>query len=143
MSSFAKKIVLRRLDPDRCRDYEHHLQRLDKRDRYRRFHAYQADASIAAHCGRLDLSQTIVIGAFAQGELRGAAEIHPPAAPGMAAELAVSVERSHQGGGLGRALFRRALQEAHSRGISRVCVSIFADDALMCHIAAKSGLEVC
>ena len=142
MSGPGERVVLRRLGRGRGRDYQRHLQRLDRGDRFRRFHAVQPDAAIAAHCGALDLARIIVIGAFARGELRGAIEVHPPAAPGAFAELAVSVERPYQGTGLGRALFRRALQEAGRRGIGRVRVSIFTDDARMRHIAEQSGLEV-
>ena len=138
----GERVALRRLRRDRCRDYQRHLQRLDTVDRARRFHAYQGDAAIAAHCGTLDLSRTIVIGAFAKGELRGAVEVHPPARPGASAELAISVERTYRGTGLGRALFRRALNEAQDRGIDRVHVSIFADDACMRHIAETSGIDV-
>lgn len=135
-------IVFRRLGQSRRRIYQGHLQRLDRWDRFSRFHAYQPDAAIAAHCGTLDLGRIIVIGAFAGGRLCGAAELHPPPAPGADAELAVSVERDYRGHGVGRALFDRALREARANGIGRVAVTIFTDDERMRHIAERFHLQV-
>lgn len=132
--------VYRTLLPQERRRYPGHLLRLDHGDRYARFTGTISDAVIERHCATLDWGRTIVVGGFHQGELRGAVELCTDRLiwPNQA-ELAVSVEKSFQGSGVGTALVRRALTIARNRGIARVHMLALADNRRMRRLARHFG----
>jgi len=130
-------MAYRKLLPGEFPEYEAHLLRLDGADRTARFHAGVHDGSIRAHVQRLIWPAGRVIGGFADGVLRGAAELQLLDATGARAELAVSVERGHQGHGCGTELVRRTLTVARNRGIRQVIMLHLADNHRMSAIARR------
>jgi GNAT superfamily N-acetyltransferase len=124
--------AFRKLLPTEMGRYRDHLVRLDREDRYSRFAGTVSDEVISRHCQNLDWHQTIIIGWFDQGELRGAAELRAePRAFARRAELAFSVERPWQGRGIGRALLQRALTAASNRGLRELDVLCLLENRRM------------
>lgn len=130
--------VFRKLLPAEMDRYKAHLLRLDRVDRHLRFAGTVADAVIEQHCHRLDWRNTIVIGWFVDGELRGATEMRTAGRPfPKRAELAFSVERSYQGRGVGTELMRRALTIAGNRGVKVIDVFCLFENRRMRALARK------
>ncbi len=108
-----------------------------------RFAGHVSDRFIRGYAGREDWLQRTVLGAFADGELRGAAECR--LLPGnwpREAELAFSVEQNLQGRGIGSALFARMLTFARNRVLHRVYLTTLASNRRMRHIAGKFGMRL-
>lgn len=135
--------VYRKLLPAERHRYPGHLLRLDRTDRYARFTGTVSDAVIERHCTTIDWGRTLVVGAFHQGELRGAVELCTDRLlwPDEA-ELAVSVEKPYQEQGVGTALVRRALTIACNRRIKRVHMLCLADNRRMRALARRCGGSV-
>ena len=135
--------VFRKLLPAESAQYQAHLLRLDKTDRYARFTGTTTDATIARHCENIDWSRTVLIGAFVEGHLRGAVEICTDRLlwPNEA-ELGISVEKPFQEMGVGGALVRRALTVARNRSARRVHMYCLADNRRMRALARKFGGRV-
>lgn len=55
------------------------------------------------------------------------------------AEIAVSVEDGHQGGGIGRKMFREAVSVAASHGFSSVIVTFLSGNRAMSRICSDAG----
>jgi len=132
-------LAYRKLLPGEFPEYEAHLLRLDKPDRAARFHAGVRDESVRAHVRRLAWPRARVVGAFADGVLRGAVELQGLDARVANAELAVSVERGHQDRGCGTDLIRRTLTVARNRGLRRVIMLHLGDNRRMSAIARRLG----
>ncbi len=137
----------RKLLPYEYADYESHLLRLSAADRAARFHAGLTDEAIRRHCRKLRWPTDRLIGCFADGDLRGAVELRSisnPDAP-VFAELAVSVEGSHQGQGAGTELVRRALLVARNRAMPCVAMTSLPNNGRMLEIGrrfdGRSSLE--
>src|SRR5262245_27875170 len=115
-----------------------HLLRLAPGDRRMRFAAMIGDDAIRAHGRSIDWTRTAVIGFFADGVLRGAAELAlERAGPGGAAEFAVTVEAPWQDSGVGTELTRRAIVAARNRGVRRLWMLCLSDNARMRRIAVR------
>lgn len=130
--------IYRKLLPTERHRYLAHLLRLDRADRHARFTGTISDSVIERHCRAIDWGRTTIIGAFLQGELRGAVElctdrmIWP-----HRAELAISVEAGLQGLGVGTALVRRALTVARNRRIEEVHMLCLASNRRMRALAFR------
>jgi len=130
--------VFRKLLPAEMVRYKAHLLRLDRADRHLRFAGSVSDAVIEQHCLRLDWRDTIIIGWFDNGELRGASELRTAGTPfPKRAELAFSVETPYQGRGIGYELMSRALTIARNRGIKVVDVICMLENRRMRSLARK------
>lgn len=129
--------VFRKLVPFENWRLEQHLLRLDGDDRRRRFSGTVPDEFLKLHCSRLDWLQSVVIGCFDAGVLRGAAELWLGRAPEARAELAITVERDWQGEGIGTDLLRRALVLARNRSARSLYMLCLLDNRRMQHIARK------
>jgi GNAT superfamily N-acetyltransferase len=114
-------ITIRKLLPTEFSLYAEHLLSLETVDRYSWCSGSVSCEIISRRIEKLDWSRVVLIGAFDGNRLAGVAELCTDRAfwPGNA-ELALSVDRSVQGCGIGGRLARRALTVARNRGISSV-----------------------
>jgi GNAT superfamily N-acetyltransferase len=126
----------RKLRPFERSLYLGHLRTLTGEDRRRRFQLTVGDDSLVRHVEGIDFAETIVLGCFVDGVLRGAAEVAFERASSRAvAELGVSIEPVWQGQGLGGELTRRALRIARNRGAKQVWMFCLPDNEPMRRIA--------
>jgi GNAT superfamily N-acetyltransferase len=129
---------IRRLLPTDLPRVKDHFARLDADDRYLRFgHGMSSDA-VARYLDGIDWLDTILLGHMDGGEIRGLVEV-VPLTTGLArlGELALTVERTWRGRGLGTELCRRALVLACNRSIREVAMICLAENVPMQRIAAR------
>ena len=94
------------------------LQRLRSDCRRSRFGLVASDAFLSDYAGRVDLANTVVLGCFVEGELRGACEVRSLRSEWCdVAELAFTVEKSGRSRGIGTARMARAIRAARHLGI--------------------------
>jgi GNAT superfamily N-acetyltransferase len=119
-------------------DIEQHLLRLNAEDRYSRFHGRADDEHVRRYVARLPWSTHSAIGAFENGRLVGIGEIayDKPFVPEVA-EIAVSVDRSLRGAGLGRELIERAVRAAGWRGARRCTLHFLHTNASIPRIVRR------
>jgi ribosomal protein S18 acetylase RimI-like enzyme len=109
-------LCVRQLDGADLSAMAQHLLRLAPADRQARFLRYPTDKAIADYATGLDLSCTVLIGAFDwRNRMIGLAEAHPTDVP-HTVEIAVSIDPAFRRRGLGRHLVGRALALAFARG---------------------------
>lgn len=132
--------VIRKIMPTELPLYRAHLLRLDPADRYARFAGTVSDEVIERHCAGIDWTRTTLIGAFLNGEIRGAVELCGDRTlwPDEA-EFGVSVEKEIQGRGVGSTLVRRALTVARNRSIAKVHMLCLAENVRMRALARRFG----
>ncbi len=131
-------VIYRRLFAAEAPLYREHLLRLDAESRYARFSAFQSDSSIRSYCANIDWRSTTLIGAFAEGTLRGAAEICYERRPfPTSAELAFSVERGHQSSRIGTRLIWRALHILANRRVHHAQIVCLLGNHRMQRLALK------
>jgi GNAT superfamily N-acetyltransferase len=104
-----------------------HLLRLDAEDRQLRFGGHMSTARIAAYCSELDFSRALVLGSLVEGEVRGVGEL----------KIAISVERSFQGRGVGSKLLRRLVVAARNRLFERLYMVCLIDNGRMVRLARR------
>ena len=116
-----------------------HLLRLTPEDRALRFLSEVSVEHIEQYCTRVDDHYRIVIGYFVAGVMRGAGEIVFNAGPTWLAgcEVALSVEKEFQNGGVGAELLRRLLILARNRGVSKVTMLCMRSNRRMQKLARK------
>ncbi len=123
-------------------DITQHLLRLDQKTRRSRFGVCVKDAFIKDYAKRMIDFDTLVFGAFSDGQLRAIGELR-----GLLrawphdAELAVSVEPDWQRNGIGSALFSRLVMAAQNRGMKSLHVLFLNENRGMQKIAAKHHPE--
>ncbi len=118
--------------------FERHLLRLAPEDRYQRFSACLTDAAIGAYCRRLSFFDSILLGAFIEGELRAVAQLGFGTRPWAGeAELAVSVEQPWQHRGIGGELARRSVILAANRGVREIEMICMIENGPMRRIALR------
>ena len=121
--------------------YREHLLRLDRASRRSRFGGALSDESVCRHADLVFGMGHVVHGFFADGILRGAAELNP--FPGAReAEAALSIEPRWQSHGVGSALLQRTLLAARNRGIKFLHLECLADNARMQQLARKFEAEL-
>jgi len=130
-------------DADQYRD---HLLRLDPQSRHSRFAGTVSDDFIRAYAAGLFGPDNVIHGFFADGTLRGAAELRrgdsTPADKNAEAEAAFSVEAAWQSHGVGSALLERTLLTARNRGIKRIKMVCVRDNRRMQQLARKFAAEI-
>ena len=123
--------------------YREHLLRLDRASRRSRFGGALSDESVGRHADLAFGMGQVVHGFFANGVLRGAAELNPSAGPlAREAETALSIEPRWQSHGVGSALLERTLLAARNRGIRFLHLECLADNARMQQLARKFDAEL-
>jgi GNAT superfamily N-acetyltransferase len=120
-----------------------HLLRLDRTSRRDRFHGFIDDSFIQRYAEKCANDGTVIIAYFEDGIVRGAAELHPPEhSPDAQPEIAFSVERSVRRKGVGSILFRKLIQEAHSKGYRNLRITTGAQNEAMRALANKFGAHL-
>ena len=123
--------------------FQWHLLRLDDGCRRSRFGGPTSDACVQAHGMRVDPANTVILGCFDAGHMRGAAELRSLGATwGDKAEIAFSVEPRWQGRGIGTALMAELIEAARDRGITRLYISCHTLNRHMQRIAETAGARI-
>lgn len=135
-------VRLRRLRSDDRQRMTGHLLALSPEDRRMRFCGAIKDERIARYVQGLDFARAVIIGAFADSQLCGIAELIPvPGEPGRA-ELGVSVHPPWRNAGVGTRLLQRALNLARNRFIAEVHLIFLPDNHSMRRLAQKFGASL-
>ena len=101
--------------------YSQHLLRLRRQCRRSRFGNEVSDHFLHGYVGRVDLSNTAVLGYFSEDHMRAAIELRSMRGVWCdAAEVAVTVEAEWRSQGIGSALMLRALALSQRLGIERI-----------------------
>ena len=117
-----------------------HLARLTDEERLFRFMGALDPKSVRDHCEGINWRQTVVIGFFESGVLRGSAEVHPAddRFP-MSCEVAIAVETAWQESGVATELLHRALVIARNRVARELRICCFVDNHRIQAVARKFG----
>ncbi|MHA7833567.1 MAG: GNAT family N-acetyltransferase [Algiphilus sp.] len=123
---------------------EAHLLRLNPEDRYRRFGAHVSDAGLRSRTRRTQHSPRVILAAIVDGKVRGTVEIDFAPGRGVerSAEIALTVERSFRGQGMGSQLFAAGRLLAENRGADRLVLTTQADNWAMQRIARGHGMAL-
>jgi GNAT superfamily N-acetyltransferase len=135
--------VIRKLWLGEAAHYRDHLLRLDQDSRHARFGHGVSDEFIRNYVDTTFGLSAAVHGFFADGVLRGAAELRP-LGPAFAreAEAALSIEAPWQSHGIGSALLNRTLLAARNRGIKTLHMACLANNRRMQELARKFAAEL-
>src|SRR3984957_11078376 len=120
-----------------------HLLRLDPASRHDRFNGFMDDGFIERYAAKCADDGTIIGAYIEDGEVRGAAELHPPdQAPDALPEIAFSVEASVRRQGVGSILFKRLISEARWKGYRALRITTGAQNQAMRSLANKFGAHL-
>lgn len=120
-----------------------HFIRLDPASRRLRFLGGAGDTFLRDYAAHVLTPHCIAFGAFANGRLRGVAELHgQPATWPSRAEAALSVEAAWQAEGVGEALFAHMIAAAQNRGIRRIQMLCLRENAAMQSLARKHSARL-
>jgi GNAT superfamily N-acetyltransferase len=136
---------IRLLLPSEYADYAAHLLRLDPLSRFMRFAGLVTEPALRRHAARVADQRAVVLGYFADGELRGVAELHPlPVRAGRprSAEIAFSVERPWQGRGIGSKLMDRLLAYARAHRFEDLQLMFLASNGRMKRMAVERNARL-
>jgi GNAT superfamily N-acetyltransferase len=122
--------------------YGEHLLRLDETSRRNRFGGTVADAFIRGHAERAFEPENVLYGFFADGMLRGVAELRPFSPNADRAEAAFSIERRFQSHGVGTELLDRTLLAARNRGVKQLHITCLSENQRMQGLARKFDAEL-
>jgi GNAT superfamily N-acetyltransferase len=130
--------AIRKLWMGEAEAYRDHLLRLDNESRQRRFSGAASDEFIARHAAAAFTPRAVLHGFFAEGTLRGVAELRQMG-PVFAreGEAAFSVEQPWQSQGVGSVLLERTLLSARNRGMTTLHMHCLADNRRMQQLARK------
>lgn len=129
---------IRRLWPGDGAQILAHFLRLDEEARRLRFGRAIADDVLARYCLETDWRLAVMLGFFAQGELRGLGELRRlPGAEQRTGEFAVTVEAPWRGRGVGTKLLGRLAVLARNRGVEAVYMICLIDNRPVQRIASK------
>lgn len=129
--------VFRNLAPFETWRLKQHLLRLSSDERRLRFSGAVGEHFISDHCDRIDWLRAVVIGAFEDGILRGAAELQLETGVPGRAELAITVEAAWQDQGIGTELLSRTITIAANRAMRSIYMICLLDNRRMQHVARK------
>jgi GNAT superfamily N-acetyltransferase len=135
--------TIRKLWIGEANAYRDHLLRLDPGSRHSRFGGGVSEDFIRNYIDTTFGLGSVVHGFFADGMLRGAAELRP-LGRGFAseAEAALSIETDWQSHGVGSALLDRTLLAARNRGIKTLHMACLANNRRMQELARKFAAEL-
>lgn len=135
---------VRRIGYDERDELKRHLLRLTAYQRRMRFNGSVSDEFIGAYCRGVPGARSMIVGYYAHGTLRGAAELFmlTDNAPRRSCEIALSVEASHRGRGVGTELVSRMLVLASNRRVRTMHVLYLHGNKRMENIARRFGAAV-
>ena len=123
--------------------YFNHLVRLSRHCRRSRFGNEVSDQFLRDYAGRIDLTNTAILGNFDGDDMRGVAELR---SMGNAwcdeAEAAFSVEAQWRSRGIGSALMLATLAMSHELGVERIHLICERHNRAMLRIADKVRSEI-
>lgn len=131
----------RRLFPWEARRHAAHLKALTVRERRLRFGGMLDDDALAAHAARA-VGTGHVEGCFLDGRLIGAFELFVDPVPRPLAQVALSVDPAHQGGGLGAELIARARSRAGLMGAPGIELQMQGENVPMVALARRAGASI-
>ena len=134
----AQELVVRRLCVVDQEKICSHFLRLDIASRRARFLGAVSDDGVKKYAGKIFHFDSILCGAFLDGDLRGVVELRGVAhfRPSTT-EAAFSVEHEWQNIGIGDALFERMMTIAQNRSIRSIQLTCLRENARMRYLAAK------
>jgi GNAT superfamily N-acetyltransferase len=132
--------VVRKLWNADAGGYADHLLRLDPTSRRNRFGGAVADRFLRHHAESAFEPLNVIYGFFADGVLRGAAELRPFGVG--QAEAAFSIEKPWQSHGVGTELLERALLAARNRGVKQLHITCLPENQRMQQLARKFDAEL-
>jgi GNAT superfamily N-acetyltransferase len=131
------------IDNGRIHCFREHLLRLDEEARLQRFCHPASDTYLHDYTDRLDLDGVRIIGLFARGRMRAAAELRWSGSPrARVLEATFSVEQSWRGLGIGTALTLRAIAVARGLGAHHVVIDCLAANERMRRIIARFDADL-
>ena len=134
---------IRKLLGSEIHHYRDHLLRLDSEARNRRFAHSVSDGFVETYASMARGDGTIIFGYFADGELRGVAELKRMGKVwGQMAEAAFSVETPYLNQGIATRLMGRVIRSARNRGVRHLVLSCLVENAKMRAIATKYGADL-
>jgi GNAT superfamily N-acetyltransferase len=123
--------------------YGKHLQRLHRHSRRSRFGNEVSDRFLQDYVGRVDLTNTAILGYFDGDEMRGAAEIRSMRNIWCdAAEAAFSVEAQWRSQGIGSRLMMDALAMSRELGVEQIHLICDRHNRPMQRIAEKVCADI-
>jgi GNAT superfamily N-acetyltransferase len=141
--STPAKGIVRTLRQQEVRLLRDHLLRLDPASRHDRFHGFMDDGFIERYAAKCARDGTVIIAHIEGGEVRGAAELHPPEqSHDLLPEIAFSVEANLRRRGLGSILFKRLISEARTKGYRSLRITTGAENQAMRALANKFGAHL-
>ncbi len=139
----GRRPLVRRLFQHDALAIEAHLLGLDRDDRCLRFFRAATDAQIIAYVQGIDWDHSLVLGAIRADTVVGMAEaLLDRSAPPRHAEIAVSVDSTVRGQGLGRFLVAGAIDRAALLGVSQTNLSFLRENRPMQRIIHLLGGHV-
>ena len=132
--------VVRKLWKSDAADYANHLLRPDPISRRSRFGGAVAESFVRHHAVSAFDASSVIYGFFADGILRGAAELRPFGVG--QAEAAFSIERPWQSHGIGTELLEHVLLAARNRGIKQLHITCLLENQRMQQLARKFDAEM-
>src|SRR5438067_12291294 len=134
-------IAVQRLGPATTGELHRHFLQLSPEDLRLRFGTVLSAEAIVNYVDGIDFDVDAVLGVYGDElELAGVAHV---AFSHDLAELGVSVLEDQRGRGLGGALFTRAVEHARNRFVTRQFMHCLTENALIMHLARKSGMAIC
>jgi GNAT superfamily N-acetyltransferase len=132
--------VVRKLWNADAQTYGDHLLRLDPASRRNRFGGAVADQFLRHHADQTFDPANVIYGFFADGMLRGVAELRPFGV--NQAEAAFSIEKPWQSHGVGTELLERVLLAACNRGIKQLHITCLLENQRMQQLARKFDADL-
>ena len=124
-------------------ELQRHLLGLDANDRQGRFLTAATDSYVLAYSNKIVFSRDIVVGAFRDDRLIGAAHAAVYLENGqLAAEIGISVDKSFRRGGVGKRLLRAVLHSAQRRQVIRAHLIFNSGNREIASFARAEGAVV-